>query len=158
MPVLCPVALPKISSIVSTCICQAKFRVPRNCSAAKELEGCWRPQLHLVACLVPSLVECYFILNCDLMQDSNMEQTLLSHTLDIACGHLRARNKAMPCHLHIQADNTCREMRNQQGMLWMASLVRKSAFKSATTGFMQVGHTHIDVDQRWARERGVRYI
>jgi hypothetical protein len=65
---------------------------------------------------------------------------------------------AMPCHLHIQADNTCREMRYQQGMLWMASLIRKSAFKSATTGFMQVGHTHIDVDQRWARERGVRYI
>ena len=39
---------------------QAKFRLPRNYLLTKENEKLWRPQLHLVAVLVPGVIEMLF--------------------------------------------------------------------------------------------------
>lgn len=117
--------------------------------ASKEMEANWRPQLHLVGALVAGLVEQYYILNTDLASDSNMQATILSHVLDIAVEHLKSRNRVLPANLHIQADNTCRETRNQQTLMWAASLISRGVFRSVSIGYMVVGHTHIDIDQRF---------
>ena len=77
-----------------------------------------------------------------------MEATLLTHTLDIAVEHLQRRGRKLPTHLHVQADNTSREMRNQITAKWGAVLVAKGLFRSVTFGYLPVGHTRNDVDQR----------
>ena len=79
-----------------------------------------------------------------------MQLTLLAHALDIAQGLLAKKGRALPSHLYIQADNTSREMRNQYCLLWGATLLAKRTFRSVSFGFLPVGHTHIDVDQRFS--------
>lgn len=58
---------------VHRCPLQAKFRVPRNTVAAKDMSALWRPELHTVLCLIPGLLELYFLLDPGLKKDSNME-------------------------------------------------------------------------------------
>ena len=65
-------------------------------------------------------------------------------------GILKQRGVAMPRHLCLQTDNTCREQRNQFAFLWGAWLTGvKAAFDSVTLNFYEVGHTHNEVDQRF---------
>ena len=129
---------------------EAKFRCPRNLDATKEFSNCWRPQQHMVCCLIPGLLECHFLMPSDLPMDSNMEMTLLSHSLDIALERLQKLGRQLPAHLHVQADNTSREMRNQNLAQWGALLVARGLFRSVTYGFLPVGHTHNDVGQRFS--------
>ena len=129
---------------------RAKFRVPRNLEATKEFEKCWRPDLHVVCVLVPGLIEQYFIMNTDLAKDSNMEATLCAHALDLCDELLGSRGCKLPAHLQIFADNTAREARNQHFFMWCSSLVSKDVFRSVAIGFLQVGHAHNQVDQRFS--------
>ena len=39
----------------------------------KEFEWAWRPPLHVVAVLVSGVLEAFYVLDCDLKGDSNME-------------------------------------------------------------------------------------
>ena len=57
--------------------------------------------------------------------DSCMEMTLLAHTLDLALERLQKVGRQLPAHLHVQADNACREMRNQHLAKWGSLLVAK---------------------------------
>ena len=41
-----------------------------------------------------------------------------------------------------QADNTPREHKNQQLLIWSAFLVCTNKFESVTNDFFEVGHTH----------------
>ena len=104
----------------------------------------------MVGVLIAGVAECYFLMDQPMPADSNMELTLLSHALDIAQDLLRVRGRALPANLHVQADNTSRELRNQIGAMWAASLVAKNTFRSVTFGFLPVGHTRIDIDQRFS--------
>ena len=79
-----------------------------------------------------------------------MVQTLLSHSLDIVMESLRQRGRAMPKHFTIQVDNTTRENRNQHLNKCAAALVMRSVFRSVTFSFLPVGHTHINLDQRFS--------
>ena len=79
-----------------------------------------------------------------------MESTCLGHTLDVVAGLLFQRGRRMPANIHIQADNTAREARNQHLFMFASSLVSKHVFRSATVGFLVVGHTHNAVDQRFS--------
>ena len=90
---------------------------------------------------MPGLIECYYLLGADFKKDSNMEATLLTHTLDIAVEHLQRRGQKLPTHLHVQADKTSREMRTQITAKWGAVLVAKGLFRSVTFGYLPVGHT-----------------
>ena len=79
----------------------------------------------MACCLAPGLLECQFLLGPDLPKDSCMEMTLLAHTLDLALERLQKVGRQLPAHLHVQADNTCREMRNQHLAKWGSLLVAK---------------------------------
>lgn len=49
-----------------------------------------------------------------------------------------------------QADNTPREHKNQQLLVWSAFLVCTNKFESVTNDFFEVGHTHNVCDQRFS--------
>lgn len=94
--------------------------------------------------------ESYYLLASDAMQDSNMQLTLLSHTLDKVCTKLAQSGRQVPQNLVVQADNTCRETRNQWAFKWAAILLLRGLFRSITFNFLPVGHTHLDLDQRFS--------
>jgi len=79
-----------------------------------------------------------------------MQMTLLSHTLDKVAAGLSKRGRDLPVNLVIQADNTCRETRNQFLFQWAAVLLLRGIFRSITFHFLPVGHTHLDLDQRFS--------
>lgn len=63
---------------------------------------------------------------------------------------LNRRGLPLPAHVVLQADNTCREQRNQWLLLWGGTLLLKNLFRSVSYTFYTVGHTHNEVDQRFA--------
>ena len=65
-------------------------------------------------------------------------------------GILKKSNIPVPPHLVVQADNTCRENRNQFLCLWGAHLVSSGVFDSVTFAYYRTGHTHNLVDQKFA--------
>ena len=128
---------------------QAKCRFPRL-ENTKHHSKLWRPQAHCVGVLVAGVMEAYYFLPPQLAADSNMNITLLTHTLDLVQHVLSSRGKRMPSHIVFQQDNTAREGRNQWVMQLAAALILKETFRSVTIQFLPVGHTHIDIDQRFS--------
>ena len=129
---------------------QAKFRVPRRLSMAKEFEKVWRPTLHMVAVVISGVLEAYYLLDCDLKADSNMEMTLITRSLDLAVLELRTRGLQLPSHLVLMADNTGKEMRNQWCYKYAALFVARGIFLSTSVVHPRVGHSHGIVDQRFS--------
>jgi len=129
---------------------QAKFRLPGKASWTKQFEKLFRPQQHLVGAIVAGLMEVYYLLPTDCAQDSNMQMTLITHTLDAVAEQIKHTGRHMPANLVIQADNTCRETRNQFLLKWAAACILKGLFRTITFNYMSVGHTHIDIDQRFS--------
>ena len=130
---------------------KAKFKVPRcpEMFASKEYERCWRPSCHSVCAIAHGIVECYYVMNGDLKKDSNMNITLINRTIDIAMAVLQDRGVQPPEHLCLQADNTCREQRNQFLFTWCALSCAKGLWASVSPVFYIPGHTHNEVDQRF---------
>ena len=79
-----------------------------------------------------------------------MVQTVLSHSLDLTMEVLKQRGRCMPLHLVIQCDNTARENRNAHLSRWAAALVMRGVVRSVSFHFLVVGHTHINLDQRFS--------
>ena len=52
----------------------------------------------------------------------------------------------MPTHLWVQCDNAGGENKNQWVLQLLAILVDRGVFRSAVLSFLQVGHTHEDLD------------
>lgn len=103
-----------------------------------------------MGCLVAGVCEIYYMMDADVTKCSNMQLTLLSRSLDIAESHLQCLGLQVPSHLVIQQDNTCREGRNQHVLAWGTKLLLDQKFVSVTFSYLQVGHTHLDLDQRFS--------
>ena len=58
--------------------------------------------------------------------------------------------RPMPKHLVIQSDNTTAGAKNCIVSVFLAFLVAKGYFATATLNFLTVGHTHEDVDRLFA--------
>jgi hypothetical protein len=86
---------------------QAKFKCPRNLESSKEWDNCWRPQLHLVGCLMPGLLEVFYVMDMDVPSDSNLTMTVLARTLEHAERVMRFKNIAWPEHLVLLARQPC---------------------------------------------------
>lgn len=129
---------------------QAKFRCPRNFLHAKSLESKWRPQCHVTGILIPGHLEGYFILPPDVRKDSNLQCTLLARACDLVMARLQRAGHEMPETLIIQCDNTCREGRNQWLLAFQCYLLFRARFSCVCNNFLMVGHTHIDLDQRFS--------
>lgn len=130
---------------------QAKFKCPRNLAGKKAFADMYRPTLHFSGCVIHGLVEQYWVSDADLKKDPNTEIETLSYCLDYvfqarSC-RLQGAGCRWPAHLSVQADNCSREMRNQWTLLFGVLLVLLDVFQSVTFNFLQVGHTHEDIDQ-----------
>ena len=129
---------------------QAKFRVPRNVSNASAMKEMWRPALHVVGVICWGLYEAYILMEPDIPKDSNMQCTMLCLALSWAFKMLSERGLKVPLHLVIQADNTCRETKNNPFLLFCSLLVTWGIFKSVSVNFHRMGHTHGPIDQRFS--------
>ncbi|CAJ1432458.1 unnamed protein product [Effrenium voratum] len=127
---------------------QNKTRYPRNLSSAKSLSNCWRPQAHMLCCIVWGVLEAYYVLEPDIPKDSSTEVTVIMKALDAAAAILTSKGVRMPEHLIIETDNCPREGKNQIVAKVSATAIITGRFRSVTHIFGQVGHTHGPVDQR----------
>ena len=128
----------------------AKFRVPRNISAAKEFQNSWRPELTLVGAIVEGLCEHYILADLDLPKNANLQCTLLGLVLEETQQALKARGRTMPRHLRLHTDNASGEGKNQTILYLAAWLVRRGLFDSVTLSQFRVGHSHGKPDQRFS--------
>lgn len=110
----------------------------------------WRPTLHCLGILVHGVCEMYMISNADCPKDSNMQMSALTWALDLSQEILAKRGLALPLHLVVQCDNTCREGRNQWLFLWCSEMVASGRFNSISPIFFRTGHTHFIVDRRFS--------
>jgi hypothetical protein len=82
---------------------QSKFRIPRNVSASKALEKCFRPQMHLVGVVVHGITEIYFGFDADVPKDSNTQRSILSRALELADEKLADKGMSIPPDLILHA-------------------------------------------------------
>jgi len=80
---------------------------------------------------------------------THTHSSIPGRALDLAQEVAHARGVQLPAHVVIQADNTCREGRNQWQIMFASWLIRSGLFSSVTLAFYRVGHTHNEVDQRF---------
>ncbi len=66
----------------------------------------------MVGILIWGLLEAYILMEPDIPKDSSMQITMLCLALNFARQMLTAKGIEMPLHLIVQADNTCRETKN----------------------------------------------
>lgn len=116
---------------------------------SKEFEKCWRPTCHLVCCIAHGVVECYYVMDGDMKKNSDMNISLILRTVDVAHQILEQRGVAPPHHLAVQADNTCREQRNQFVFSFLAVATGRRLWASVSPVFYIPGHSHNEVDQRF---------
>lgn len=124
---------------------QAKFCCPRSEAVhnSKEFETP-RPRLHVSAIICHGHFRMVFVADPDTPKDGNYTIECLAHAL--------TRLHAMRVDLakvrwHVQADNTCRETKNNWVFRWLAILTCMFGFDSCNLEFLRPGHTHEDIDQ-----------
>jgi hypothetical protein len=61
-----------------------------------------------------------------------------------------ANNKPWPRVLFLQLDNTCKDNKNRAVLTFLEELVRTKVFACVYNGYLYVGHTHEDIDQRFS--------
>lgn len=126
---------------------QAKFLLPRprGLLGTSSFSQAWRPSQHVTGLIAFGAIEAYYVMSPDCAKDSNMNSTLVAHTLDLLLG----MGKQLPQHLLIAADNTPRESKNSHFAQFCAFLTAK-LFTSCEVQFMQAGHTKNELDQRFS--------
>ena len=71
---------------------------------------------------------------------------VLTRILDKVQAQCSASSIPFPEHLVVQSDNTTAQAKKSEVGQFLATLVGKYRFKTATLNFLIVGHTHEDVD------------
>jgi len=78
-----------------------------------------------------------------------MNTTVISRVLDLL-QQLLPSGAALPENFILAADNTPRESKNQIMLSFLAYLVSSGRFATTELQFLQVGHTHNELDQRFS--------
>lgn len=87
---------------------QAKFKVPRwkFAKVSKDLEGLWRPALHVHGTIVHGSCETFFICEPDLPKDANLQCTCMARSLQLAAVSSATLGIPMPQCWRFDFDNT----------------------------------------------------
>ena len=124
---------------------QSKFSLPRSpLMKAKAFDTFQRPRLHVAALLCHGHFVLMSVADPDLKKDSNTCAEMLAHALQLL--HDKRINLA-DCKLTLQADNTCREVKNAMLLRFLTAQVSCGRLHSAALSFLRTGHSHEDVDQ-----------
>ena len=132
-----------------------KFKIPKRVEATKQLAALWRPECRFIGCLAEGLTENFFIGDCNLVKDANMDLTIVSHVIHEAQIMLQERSVALPSVLRLHSDNASSELKNQLTMKWSAWVIHRGLFREIHLTQYRVGHSHGKIDQRFSECRGV---
>lgn len=127
---------------------QSKFMCPRNIAASKLWDSFWRPQLGFIGVLVHGVCEIFYVLEPGLQKSGSTIVEVLARSLERVKDILAQRGISMPRHIQLQLDNTTRENKNQTVFKFLTHLT--SMFDTCGVNFFEVGHTHLDLDQRFS--------
>ena len=131
---------------------QAKVSLPRSSwMYSKEFSAfkAHRPKLHLTLTLVHGFFLLFTLSLPDTMKDSNASLETICYALHL----LQTKHGVhLPgCSLSIQADNACREIKNNPFFRWAALQTSSGNLKNVSVRFLRSGHSHEDVDQIFGR-------
>ena len=112
----------------------------------KSLDNFQRPYLDMHACICHGHMVLLALSEMWLPKDANWCNELLGHVLHCAADRVDLRST----RLVVQCDNTCRELKNNSTLRWLAQLVGSRRIHSAELRCLQKGHTHEDVDAVFA--------
>ena len=124
-----------------------KYRTSRK---PAYLDGLVRPRSVLSAVLCHGWCTCVYSADEFLSHGASAFCEILCRALDRVREISRKTGRPMPKHLVIQSDNTTAQAKNSLASLFLAFLVAKGHFATATLNFLTVGHTHEDVDRMFA--------
>lgn len=130
---------------------KAKFAWPRWIGRTpKTMDKLFRPKLVLTAALAHGYTTHLFLSSEQESHGSDAVCEMLSRTIEKVNAVCKKRGQPFPRHLVIQSDNTPAQCKNQFVTAFLAVLVARFKFVTATLNFLMVGHTHEDVDQLFA--------
>ena len=125
---------------------QGKYALPRSPHMkAKAFDSWSRPKLHCSAVIAHGHHILFSISDSNLKKDSNTSIELVAHSLQ-----LLKRTSTVPLsetHVQLQADNTCRELKNAMLLRWAGGQVGCNNILKFTASFLRSGHSHEDLDQ-----------
>ena len=99
---------------------QAKFQYPRSdLWKSKELQGLQRPRAHVTGAIIHGRAVVFVISPADMRKDANSSIELLGYCLQLLSKELDLSKIT----LHIQADNTSREVKNNIVLRWLGAMV-----------------------------------
>lgn len=124
---------------------QSKCLYPRSgVLSAKELAGLQRPKLHITGLIAHGFALILAVANHDHPKDASLMVELLAHLLTRL---KRSGINLKSLNLHIQADNTTRELKNSTCLRFLSSLVSAGVIAGGTLQHLRSGHSHEDIDQ-----------
>jgi hypothetical protein len=136
----------KVLSIVIDGMDQNTTMVPKMCQTVKNIEGRY-VKTHLCGILVHGWGLCYDLwIDAHHRHDSNQVVTSIMGVLHA----VHSTRNTLPPILCIQADNCARDNKNKFLFGLCAALVGLGYFEEVRMGFLLVGHTHSDIDQRFS--------
>ncbi len=122
---------------------QAKFRVMKAVAWPKTIEGEHRPQMKVVGALAHGHDMSFNFVEENVPKGSNLTIEVLAQCLERIISQSLT---ATPPHLWVQCDNAGGENKNRHLLRFLGVLVDRGIFRSCALGFLQVGHTHEDID------------
>ena len=71
---------------------------------------------------------------------------IMCRSIGIVSSLAKQKGKKMPQHLMVICDNTVAWGKNQEGLRFLAWLIMKGHFLTATLASLMAGHTHEDIE------------
>ncbi|CAK9104022.1 Modification methylase ScrFIA [Durusdinium trenchii] len=130
--------------IITDAIDKSKFRYPRTrLMTSKDFHSFQRPQMDMTTCIAHGFHVFLALSEPFQKKDSSWCAELVSHSLHCIghCTDLRSAD------IYLQADNTCREVKNNTLTRLCGLLSGLHRVHSITLNFLTTGHSHEDVDQ-----------
>lgn len=129
---------------------QSKVALPRSSVMfGKDFSTMQKPKLHISLTIVHGFFLLFTLSNPDTQKNSDASIETIAHALSLLQStHGMQLGQA---HIHIQADNTCREVKNNHFLRFCACQVSSGNVGALSVRFLRTGHSHEDVDQVFGR-------
>ena len=134
---------------------EAKYKIPKKVEMTHQFSSLWRPECRFVGCLAEGVTENFFIGDCDLVKDSNLDLTLVSHVIHEAQAEFERRGVPFPNTLRLHSDNATAELKNANAFKYCSWLIHRGLFREILVTQFRVGHSHGKIDQRFSECRAV---
>ena len=137
-------------SIIIDGMDQAKTCIPRLHRNPKNLDGHDVLNVHLTGVIIHGHLHQLYTWVDNFPKDSNVTATVLLEALkDLQ--KIKGPKYEHPRNLYLQLDNCSGENKNRFFLTFLALLIQLGVFDRIKLSFLQVGHTHEDIDQLFSR-------